>query len=138
MKVVEVRMPWWGDVDSPRSQLVALSLAYPPLLFLLASPCSLLPCPSHLPCGNAPMSQPHSTRAEIGRSPLPGPTSQLLPTPPRKAGHPCSAHASQHQPFRPQPWAESEVWTQAPGAGSALSPAVVSCLGPGPAGTALD
>lgn len=28
---------------------------------------------------------------------------------------PCSVHASQHQPSRPQPWAESEVWTQAPG-----------------------
>lgn len=80
-----------GYVDSPRSQVVALLLAHsspPLLLFLLASPCSLLPYSNPFPCGNVPMSWPHSTLAGKGRSPALGPTSQPLPTPPRRAGHP--------------------------------------------------
>ena len=80
-----------GYVDSPRSQVVALLLAHsspPLLLFLLASPCSLLPYSNPFPCGNVPMSWPHSTPAGKGRSPALGPTSQPLPTPPRRAGHP--------------------------------------------------
>ena len=54
-----------GYVDSPRSQVVALLLTHrsAPLLFLLASPCSLLPHPNPFPCGNVPMSWPHSTPA---------------------------------------------------------------------------
>ena len=120
-----------GYVDSPRSQVVALLLAdrSPPLLFLLASPCSLLPHPTPFPCGNVPMSWPHSTPAGKGRSPAPGPTSQPLPTPPRRAGHaPAQFMPPSTSPPGPSPG-------QIPRSGPRHLGS--SCVGPGPACTAL-